>query len=313
LSRGTSLHTAEARPQGDVDGRNCVHELPTLCEAHGIALNATLTDMLHEHFSHRTERRGCGFTQATRHLAALVNRPRSESADAIELLFPEWARARGYGTVTLGRAEGAQLVERREDAALLRRTLLALMPQLERDESRILAGIMADLVSPAQVPPSAHALPAYLGELKVGTCPLAEKYFLEISDGFVRRKGRVNVLISAAGEPLLIEKLNLGDNHSCISLVELVLHGVRLPPGCLFGVMREDGIESRATRTLPGSVISIERCTGFRLLRLTTLAVAPEHRARAFTSHFQSQVSAGLYAPGQVTIEQVRRVAEEQL
>jgi hypothetical protein len=313
LSRGSSRQAAEARAQGDVDGRNCVHELPTLCEAHGIALNATLTDMLHEHFSHRTERRGCGFTQATRHLAALVNRPRSDSADAIELLFPEWARAHGYGTVSLGRAEAEGLADRREDGAWLRRTLEALVPQLEREESSMLVGIMADLVSPTQASPGSHELPAYLGELKVGTCPLAEKYFLEISDGFVRRKGRVNVLVSAAGEPLLIEKLNLGDNHSCISLVELVLHGVRLPAGCLFGVMREDDVEARATRSLPGSVIPIERCAGFRFLRLTTLAVAPQHRARAFTSHFQSQVSAGLYAPGLVTIEQVRRVAQEQL
>lgn len=285
-------HAAEAEPQADVEGRTCVHELPTLCEAHGIALNATLTDMLHEHFSHRTERRGCGFTQATRHLAVLVNRPQSENKDAIEKLFPSW---------------------KGESAASLQRALHRLLPLLEREESRILAGIMADLVSPTPALPGEPQLPATFEELKVGTCPLAEKYFLEISDGFVRRKGRVNILVSTGGEPLLIEKVNLGDNNSCISLVELVLNGVRLPAGCLFGVLREDGIEQRATRKLPGGVISIERCTGFRFLRLTTLAVAPEHRARAFTSHYQSQVSAGLYAPGQATIEQVRRVAQEQL
>lgn len=316
MNQDRSLATPEARSQVDVEGRNCSHELPTLFEARGFALNATLTEMLHEHFSHRTERRGCGFTQATRHLATLINQPRTECRDAIAQLFPEWARARGYSFMDIGGDSSQSLQGVNEDARSLQAAVVALIPLLEREESRMLAAIMADLVQPAPPAPGladSHALPAYFGELKVGTCPLAEKYFLEISDGFVRRKGRVNILISERGEPLLIEKLNLGDNHSCISLVELVLNGVRLPAGCLFGVQRDAEIEVRETRKLPGSVIPIQRCTGFRFLRLTTLAVSPEHRERAFTSHFQSQVNAGLFAPGEVTIEQVRRVAEEQL
>ena len=68
-------------------------------------------------------------------------------------------------------------------------------------------------------------LTPYAEPIQVGTCPLAEKYFLEISDAFVRRKGKVNVLVSDAGEPLLLEKVNLGDNHSCIS-VEACMKGV---------------------------------------------------------------------------------------
>ena len=54
-------------------------------------------------------------------------------------------------------------------------------------------------------------------------------------------------------------------------------------------------------------------CEGFRLLRLTTLAISPENRQRAFTVHFKAQLDAGLYAPGKTTIAQLRRVAEEQL
>jgi hypothetical protein len=52
---------------------------------------------------------------------------------------------------------------------------------------------------------------------------------------------------------------------------------------------------------------------GFRFLRLTTLAVSPENRERAFSAHFQSQVDAGLFAPGDTTIEQLRVVAQEQV
>jgi hypothetical protein len=173
--------------------------------------------------------------------------------------------------------------------------------------------LIADLVRPATARAGVTELSPFFGELKVGTCPLAEKYFLEVSDGFVRRRGRINVLVSDGGQPLLLEKLNLGDNHSCISVAEVTLNGVRLPPGCLFGVARDEGLELARNAKLPGSVIPILRCTGFRFLRLTTLAVSPQNRRRAFSTHFQSQVDAGLFAPGEATIEQLRRVAEEQM
>jgi hypothetical protein len=273
------------------------HELPELFAARGFALNATLQEMLGEHFSHRTPRRGCGFTQASRHLAMLVNQPRSQSQETLALLFPEWARTHPEG----------------EPALLLQRALRALPEQLDREESRLLASLIADLVLPAAAASDAEELPPCFEPLKVGTCPLAEKYFLEVSDRFVRRKGRVNVLVSDGGRPLLIEKLNLGDDHSCVNVAELLLNGVRLPPGGLFAVRYEGQVELRPNRALPGNVIPVRRCLGFRFLRLTTLAVSPANRARAFSSHFQSQVDAGLFAPGETTIQQLRRVAEEQL
>ncbi len=121
------------------------------------------------------------------------------------------------------------------------------------------------------------------------------------------------MLISERGEPLLLEKINLGDDHSCVSVTELLLNGMRLPPGCLFAVRYEGDVELRPNRALPGSVIQTKSCVGFRFLRFTTLAVTPENRQRAFTSHFQSQVDAGLFAPGEATIGQLLRVAEAQL
>lgn len=266
------------------------HELTSALAAQGLHLNSTLIEMLGEHYSHRTERRGCGFTQASRHLAVLVNRTR-DAQDTTRQLFPAISRAE----------------------AELKAVLDSLPACLEREESRLLASLIADLVLPAPARAGVAELSSFFGELKVGTCPLAEKYFLEVSDGFVRRRGQINVLVSESGQPLLLEKLNLGDNHSCISVAEVMLNGVRLPAGCLFGVARDEGLELARNAKLPGSVIPIRRCTGFRFLRLTTLAVSPQNRRRAFTAHFQSQVDAGLFAPGEATIEQLRRVAEEQL
>ncbi len=280
MSTGVALGELDAREGAE-------HELLRAFAALGLPLNTTLREMLNEHYSHRTERRGAGFTQATRHLAALVNARATPSSREVRMF------------------KGAA-------APPTAATLSAVLPLLEREESKILAEIILDLATPGWSPASGFELPGFAGELKIGTCPLAEKYFLELADAFVRRKGLANVLVAASGEPVLIEKLNLGDDHSCISVAPLVLHGVRLPPGSLFGVRYEPG-QHRKNKQLPGFVIPIAECAGFRFLRLSTLAVSPQHRERAFTTHFQAQLAAGLFAPREATIQQLRRLAEAQL
>lgn len=280
------------------------HEVLTAFAERGFVFNATLHEMLNEHFSHHTERRGCGFTQSTRHLAVLVNRGREHHRDATTKLFP--ALARSSTSDGMWGVDGNLTPEAQ--------TILRAMPShLEREESRLFAAMVADVVMPLATVPEVQELRPYDEALKMGTCPLAEKYFLEIADGFVRPRGRANVFVDDDGRPLMVEKLKLGDDHSCINVQTLVLNGVRLPPGCLLGVKRDDGIELRRNLKLPGDVIPVSRCEGFRFLRLTTLAVSPENRARAFSVHFKAQLDAGLYAPGKTTIEQLHHIAEEQL
>lgn len=285
------------------------HELCVLLEAEGCRLNDTLVEMLGEHFTHCTERRGCGYTQSTRHLAVLVNRPLSERREVIGKLFPGWARA--------ALREPWPQADSRDgaDSGLfpLRQVLHGLPAKLEREESRLLASIIADLVLLGDVSPSEHDLLPWGEELKVGTCTLAERYFLEIAHGMVRRTGRINIHVSERGEPMLVEKLNLGDGYSCISLRELRLNGVRLPPGSLFAVQRPDDIALRPCAELPGSVMRARDCEGYRFLRLSTLAVAPANRQRAFTAHFQAQIDACLFSPGQTTLERLRDTAQAQL
>jgi hypothetical protein len=261
------------------------HELTRLFDEHHLPLNPVMSEMLNEHFSHRTERRGCGYTQATRHLATLVNDQRNRLQVAWHL-FPGW------------RAGDGAIVEQ-------------VSQRLTLEESELLVGIIIDLLG--ESPPVVDELPSGPEAMRIGTCPLAEKYFLEIAAGFVRRRGRANIIVGADAQPLLIEKVGLGDDHSCLSLTELVLNGVRLPSGCLFGVRYDPGATFRANRALPGTVVPVAACQAFRLLRLTTLAVSPQHRARAFSTHFQAQLDAGLFAPGQVTIAQLLQVAREQL
>ena len=180
------------------------HELCVLLQSEGCRLNDTLVEMLGEHFKHCTERRGCGFTQATRHLAVLVNRPLSERREVIGKLFPDWAAVALHDSLTQANGDqgaGGSMTQ-------LRRVLRELPPKLAREESRLLVAIIADLVMPGDMQPSAYDLPPCYEELKVGTCTLAERSFLEICYGHVRRAWRINVHLSNRGEPLMIEKLN---------------------------------------------------------------------------------------------------------
>ena len=56
-----------------------IHEIVSVFAAQGMPLSGKLSEMLNEHYSHQTERRGCGFTQATRVLAEFINQPRSST------------------------------------------------------------------------------------------------------------------------------------------------------------------------------------------------------------------------------------------
>ena len=52
------------------------HELVEAFASVGLPLHPILREMLEESPAHRTERRGCGYTQATRFLSTFVNQPR---------------------------------------------------------------------------------------------------------------------------------------------------------------------------------------------------------------------------------------------
>lgn len=309
------------------------HELLRVFDAEGFRLCDTLYEMLNEHHSHRTERRGAGYTQATRHLATFVNRPRRPYEYEEALLFADRSPAAAHALVAAAAALGVDLpfrnldlrepapelcaatevLEQYRDQAGRQARLRALPDRLELEESRLLAAIVVDLVLARTAADDVPELQPWSDKLAIGTCPLAEKYFLELAQGFVRRKGRMNVIVSRSGAPLLVEKLGLGDDHSCLSVVPLLLNGVRLPRGSLFGVAYSGDVGLRANAQIAGQVIPVDRCEGFRFLRLTTLAVSPANRRRAFSAHFEAQVEGGLFEPGAATIEQIERLTREQL
>lgn len=150
---------------------------------------------------------------------------------------------------------------------------------------------------------------------KVGSCPMAENFFLKIAHHRILREGEINIFVDHARKPLFMEKLNMGDNHSCISLRPVLMNGVRIPAGSLFSVdYHRDAIQNKTpNKQYKGYVMPYDVLPGFWFLRLTTLAISPENRKRAFTTHFSQQVENGLYSPGTTQLQQLIDVAQSQI
>lgn len=294
------------------------HELTTAFAQAGRPLHGELAEMLDEHYTHRTERRGCGYAQATRWLAARVNaRVAGEPADAslfddrhaVEDGTDGWHA--GAVDYAVGRASGAA----RALAPAPRRVPLAsLLARIDASlacpESRLLLQLIAGLLDPDA---DSGAVPAMRSKPAVGSCPQAEEFFLEIAHGRVRRGGAVNVIVDALHRPVLLEKLRLGDSHSAINLQPLRFNGVRVPAGALWAVGYAARTELPWAPARHGHCVPMSAVACLRLLRLSTLAVAPADRARAFSVMVDAQVQAGLYSPHATTLADLQRAADDEL
>lgn len=268
------------------------HELVDVFADAGLPLCRSLTEMFDECPEHRSERRGCGYTQATRWMADVIHAA-EPGAGAARVMFDRSCCGDGDDIL--------------HAAALRLRTLLD--ERLERFESRLIARLMLACVLRDGVAPVLAS--GSTEKLAIGTCPLAEEFFLEIAHGRVRRGGSVNVVVGFDGTPMLIEKCGLGESHSCISVAPLCINGVDLPIGSLIGIERDEQLVAACgpTRSGRGAILPPAAVHRLRFLRLTTLSVPPDVRARAFSSHFEQQVRGRLFSPDRTTIAQLADVA----
>ena len=304
------------------------HELVEAFASVGLVLHPTLRDMLDESPAHRTERRGCGYTQATRFLSTFVNRPR-QATDATDFgVLADWPKSRTEAIarqlVAAGWPEGWRRADRADADALaalppspllddlraLPARIATVRAALQREESALLLDVLRDLLAPEAT--TAPALPAMAEKPEIGSWSQVEEFFLEIAHGRVRRGGRVNVFVDAAGTPLLVEKMALGESHSAMAVAAVSICGVTLPPGALFA-LRYDA-DAPALRPLAcGVAHDIATIAEARFLRLTTLAVSPKVRQRAFSAQFEAQVRSNMLSPGSTTIDDLRRFASASL
>jgi hypothetical protein len=93
------------------------------------------------------------------------------------------------------------------------------------------------------------------------------------------------------------------------------MNGVRVPAGSLFSLDYDISqiTNKRPNKQFKGHVISYKELNGFWFLRLTTLAISPKNRKRAFSTHYKQQVANGLYSPGTTELTQLFNIAQAQI
>lgn len=314
------------------------HEVLQYFADHLQPLSTTLTEMLSEHYSHQTERRGCGYTQSTRLLAEFVNKPRDavdtadlkvfdqypvravsnllDQASAYQLNLSSWRNLDTNPAVSafLAQAKEDTFSESLRKEVAFQQALRGVAERVELEESKLLCDLIEDIILPKS---SAHLHIPDLQQIdekpKVGSCPMAEKFFLKVAHDQLLRQGVINIFVDENNRPVLMEKLNMGDNHSCISLAPLMLNGVRLPAGSLFSTDYQENHyqDYPKNKQYKGNIIPIHDVKLW-FLRFTTLAVTPKNRARAFTTHFKQQVQNGLLNPHITELNQILKVAQSQ-
>lgn len=316
--------------------RETDHEIIQLFKQHVHPLSSKLTDMLNEHFSHQTERRGCGYTQSTRVLADYINTARLAQDFSDLKLFDQfdsktlktlleqsqfqisdWHNLdQNPAAQALPDSTTSELKTEVQQHIALQQQLRNISAHAQLEESKLLCDLISDIILPRSTTQTGLvALTSLPEKPKVGSCPMAENFFLKIAHGRMLRQGEINIFVDEQQQPILLEKLNMGDNHSCISLKPVLMNGVCLPAGSLFSVDYDRDLITNKTpnQKFKGFVMPYSAINGFWFLRLTTLAVSPENRARAFTTHYQQQVDNGLFSPGTTQLQQLQDIALMQI
>ena len=304
------------------------HEITAALRNHGLPVARTLEEMLDEHSSHRTERRGCGYAQATRHLAALVNQPGTATSTNDLGLFLRWPQHetatlagmlvdRGWprGWRSLGNAPPTVLADMPpspllDALAALDARLRDVRAALTLPESFLILDLIAQILS--RDVHDAPDVPGMPEKPQIGSCSQAEEFFLEIAHGKVRRGGHVNLIVGDDGQPLMLEKMTLGESHSAIVIAPIRINNVRIPIGGLCALRRttdaDAGIPTPHGLRLPRSVIAQAR-----FLRLTTLSVPPTIRRRAFSAQVDAQLRGSMLSPLTTTIAELHDFAQREL
>lgn len=306
------------------------HEVINQLSAIGFGLHRTLENMLNETPEHQSPRRGCGFTQASRFLADIINRPRHFCAAGDWKVFSgttiNWLKnceQRVSGRPSHHSKSISDLRYQLEcltdqssfvvDAIARLKGFEALTSIIEREESRLIIQLLNGILGVAAQEQAAQ-LTCYKESLSIGTCPEAERYFLEYAGGYIRRHGVVNIICTVDHKPIALEKMNIGDSHSCLTLAPVSLNGVLLPSGSLLGAHYTCvPLEARRCAKHNGLWLPITACEGFRFLRLSTLSVSPTNRARAFGQHLKRQLEGSpFFDPLNTTLDDLMREIQQQ-
>ncbi len=311
---------------------NSPHEVVESFQAIGFPLNRKLESMLNEDLEHQRPRRGSGFTQASRHLAEFINQPRVFTNEFDLRIFSEAGqnnlkRLIAIFRTSLGRKPKGLYdlltnfmdanTSEHDDFVKLQK-LANLTSTFKFEESQLIGNMILSILGvhcDKEYVNSKHPLLPPLDEKPaIGTCPEAERYFLEFAGGYLRRHGLINIFTDEHNRPIVVEKIGIGDSHSCITIADTWINNVQIPAGSLLGTRYSTvPIDAKPCAELNGAWMPLPVSHGFRFLRLTTLAVSPENRERAFNNHVKKQLEGSpFFDPLNTTIADLKKIAQRQ-
>ena len=180
---------------------------------------------------------------------------------------------------------------------------------MQHEESKLIVNLILEILTGTKI--HAPSVPGMIDKPEIGSCSQAEEFFLEIAHGRVRRGGQVNIIVDPGCRKLMVEKMSLGESHSALVISPVLINDVFIPPGSLCALDREK--ESTAfSKTRHGFQMPLAAVLQARFLRLTTLAVAPRFRTRAFGPQIDMQIRLNMLSPLVTTLDDMRNFAESE-
>ncbi|MES2930491.1 MAG: hypothetical protein V4665_01775 [Patescibacteria group bacterium] len=162
-------------------------------------------------------------------------------------------------------------------------------------------------------------------ERLAGQCTMSERHMLAYISGqhIKPGKGYVNLILDKDGSPLMIEKIGLGDPHSCISLKPVRIDGRLIPAGAIFSAVPDifEPVRSRFMRWFQKKegalnyITNVKHYKGFAFIRMSILSVPEEIRSDACGSFYlyQQDRAKGYINYDWITPEILSQYAERRL
>ena len=269
----------------------------------GLPLNSTLIEMLEESETQHSDRKGSGFTQASRYMADIIRKKRS-SWDNLNI-FDDTVRF-SIEEPLLDKFDYTEVSQMDYRDYLDLSKLDEVAEKITKPGSQLLLKMIADITSKEQN--DREQITPYLQKkIEIGTCTTAEVYFFDYFNdqlGKYSDSAKVNIFKDDFGEAVFVEKMGMGENHSAISLKEIILNGVRIPAGSLVALQYDLPVDMQERTSGKGKVLDGAILDGVDFLRFTTLVVEPNKRAGTFGKHFQWQIDNEISGAGEIQLEE---------
>ena len=273
----------------------------------GMPLDWKLVGMLEESQEHQGGRRGSGFTQASRYMADIIRSERSSRDFKIfDNSFKDKIEDDFFAN---GNEEKLKTVDFRDFVD--KNKLKEISNKIKGPGSKLLFGMIDDTFN-HNIDTNLATLPSSKEKMEIGTCTTAENYFFDYMRGntmygnnFENKTAKMNIFKDEKGEPLFMEKIGLGENHSAISLKDFYLNGIKIPAGSLVALQYDKPSTENLTNSKNGNILESKILQAVEFLRFTTLVVEPKDREQTFGEHYKFQKEQGIKGAEDLTINEV--------